>query len=299
MEVPLKMARNYLLRILLVLFLGILLHNLFRENETRAPRTKSRDFSINIPFSSPIKMLFVKGRSSYSFGGPFFDFKNLFSLEAVSSHLYQPRKLQSIPIADFFLSEAEISNGQFQSVCSLKTPGYSDDYPLSRIDFDDIQKFCSGVSSLSGKKVRLPLEQEWEYACRCGLDTKYDFDPDKETLWEYANIPMPSEPHSEKLLPIKSKKPNCWGFYDLFGNVQEVAIPFDKNPHDWSDLKKKAVVLCGGSFQGIPVKSPTDCWMTPLENSIDATGFRIAMDVTEIASLSDGSIPTFQLPTTK
>lgn len=58
-------------------------------------------------------------------------------------------------------------------------PGYNMDtdenFPVIRISYNEAEEFCKWLSEKTGKKVRLPTEAEWEWACRAGSDKDFYF----------------------------------------------------------------------------------------------------------------------------
>ena len=65
-----------------------------------------------------------------------------------------------------------------------------------------------GLTCLNGRRVRLPTDAEWAWACRVG--TSNPPLPEKHAD-QYSGEPYPSR----IALPVKSKRPNAWGFYDM------------------------------------------------------------------------------------
>jgi len=69
---------------------------------------------------------------------------------------------------------------------------------------------------------RLPYEKEWEYAAKAGTDNQWagTNDPNKvgEVAWFRDNSEINGESQTH---PVKGKRPNEWGFYDMSGNVYE------------------------------------------------------------------------------
>lgn len=99
-------------------------------------------------------------------------------------------------------------------------------------------KYCEWLSSITGRKYRLPTEAEWEYAGRGGTASPYFFEgnPSKFTQRSWKNKILGAdtsginqyiwyEANSKgKTQPVYSKKPNPFGLYDMLGNVKEFCL---------------------------------------------------------------------------
>ena len=52
-----------------------------------------------------------------------------------------------------------------------------DDLPVETITWVEATEFCARLSTVTGLRMRLPSETEWEYACRAGTTTPFHFGP--------------------------------------------------------------------------------------------------------------------------
>jgi formylglycine-generating enzyme required for sulfatase activity len=128
--------------------------------------------------------------------------------------------------------------------------------PVERVSWNDAQCFIAALNErLPGLALSLPSEARWEYACRAGSTTRYSFGDDEGRLGEHAwfNENAGGETH-----PVRERKPNAWGLYDMQGNilewVQDVwSHRYHGAPADgsaWESKDTAAVrVLRGGSWR--------------------------------------------------
>jgi formylglycine-generating enzyme len=136
------------------------------------------------------------------------------------------------------------------------------------------QTYCRWLSSITGKKYRLPTEAEWEYAARAGTEGAYFFEgspTDFETdgIWKKLFGPDTSVINSHIIYhensPYRTQppglvKPNPWKLKNTLGNVAEFCLDYYdqqiyakypqglvKNPRGPRDGLEH--VIRGGSFK--------------------------------------------------
>lgn len=122
------------------------------------------------------------------------------------------------------------------------------DLPIERVDWNDSSKWCRMVG------LRLPTETEWEYACRAGTRSSYNFGSSHADLGVYAWFLRNSNGRTH---PVKEKKPNAFGLFDLCGNVWEWCEDtwhedYSRAPADgsaWVDPDPSYRIARGGSWE--------------------------------------------------
>ncbi|MFM9197132.1 MAG: formylglycine-generating enzyme family protein, partial [Planctomycetia bacterium] len=80
------------------------------------------------------------------------------------------------------------------------------------------RQYTKWLSGLTSRFYRLPLESEWEYACRAGTTTPWSGGGDPESLDAVAWYADNSD---ETTHPVGEKAANAWGRHDMHGNVAE------------------------------------------------------------------------------
>ena len=77
----------------------------------------------------------------------------------------------------------------------------------------DCVEFCEKFSKLSGLKIQLPTEAQWEYACRAGTTTLFCNGTSVDDFMYASGVYPP--------LRVKEFSPNNWGLYDIDTNISE------------------------------------------------------------------------------
>ena len=161
----------------------------------------------------------------------------------------------SVTLSDFWMGETEVTQALWKAVMR-SNPSHlkGDDLPVENVSWFDCQEFIQKLNSLTGKNFRLPTEAEWEYAARGGNKSKgYKYaggDTIGDVAWNAYNGGFTTH-------PVKGKKANELGIYDMSGNVEEwcsdwydkYSISSQTNPTGSSLALYKERVLRGGSWR--------------------------------------------------
>lgn len=135
------------------------------------------------------------------------------------SKYYDDEELHTVSLSTFYMGETEVTQALWKAVMG-NNPSYfkGDNLPVERVSWTDCQEFIRKLNQLTGKNFRLPTEAEWEYAARGGNKSRgYKYSGSN-----YLDDVAWYEDHSgDKTHPVKSKKPNELGIYDMSGNVFE------------------------------------------------------------------------------
>jgi len=138
---------------------------------------------------------------------------------------------------------------------------------------------------LSKTGYRLPLEEEWEYACRADAHTSWFFGSCEEWLPKYAWY---SRNAKLKTWPVGTKIPNDFGLFDMHGN----SLTWCQNGPNKSQLLPNSAAeimienqtqrsLRGGSFVGQPagLRASSLYVTVPDQRQARDVGFRVARTI--------------------
>ena len=169
--------------------------NSYSTPNTNTPNPNTDDtqtFTVN---GVSFKMVEVKGNTSYS------------------------DESYSVKLSDFSIGETEVTQELWQAVMGSNPSLFrGTNLPVESVSWNDCQEFIRKLNQLTGKNFRLPTGSEWEYAARGGNRSKGYKYAGSKNLYDVAWY---DDNSSNKTHPVKQKKPNELGLYDMSGNVNE------------------------------------------------------------------------------
>ncbi|MBF0196963.1 MAG: SUMF1/EgtB/PvdO family nonheme iron enzyme [Planctomycetes bacterium] len=188
-------------------------------------------------------------------------------------------------------------------------------FPAIRVSWEKAMAFCDWLSEKTGRKVSLPTEAQWEWACRAGSDSDFSYSGDQRPDFsEYANFadiqlikmavsgvnPKPIANANAKmdflpkeaqyndgvlhLAPVASYQANAWGLHDMHGNVAEWTRsdnqPYPYNATDGRNNNKlERKIVRGGSWRDRPFRGTASYRLAfPRWQKVFNVGFRVVIE---------------------
>ena len=129
----------------------------------------------------------------------------------------------------FYMQTTDVTQGQWKAIMGSNPSHFSscgDNCPVEQVSWDDVQAFIRKLNQRTGQTYRLPMEAEWEYACRAGTTGPFNTGDCLSTSQANydGNYPLSGcskGQYRKKTVPVASFSPNAWGLYDMHGNVWE------------------------------------------------------------------------------
>ncbi len=220
----------------------------------------------------PIKMIFVKG-ACFNMG------------DYTGNGDDDERPVHKVCVSDYYLAQTEVTNELWEAVMgySAAVEGAGPDEPVLGINWFWANRFVGALNKRTDGFYRLPTEAEWEFAAReRGKRHQWSGTNSEDDLEDYAWFGYNSE---GKHHPVKTKKPNSLGLYDMSGGVWEwVEDYFDFDYYKTSEKEdpygpdfSQWRTVRGGSIFSPPEKCRTTYrrGVEPLRPSKEI-GFRLA-----------------------
>lgn len=142
------------------------------------------------------------------------------------------KPVHHVTLNSFYIGETEVTQALWKAVMKQNPSNFrGDNLPVDNVSWDDCNEFCRLLSQKTGKIFRLPTEAEWEFAARGGNKSNHYKYSGSNNLYEVAWCLDNSDsiPH-----PVKTKKPNELGIYDMTGNAWEWCSDWYERYHDYS-----------------------------------------------------------------
>ncbi|MBR5690523.1 MAG: formylglycine-generating enzyme family protein [Verrucomicrobia bacterium] len=150
----------------------------------------------------------------------------------------------------FWLGKYEVTQAQYKAVMGGEYPKnfkvtdgdgepypyVGEDKPIVYITWREAQDFCAKLTEQQQAagalskfyKYTLPTEAQWEYACRAGTQTPLYSGAELTSTGTCPNVDaLAWYGGNERFLhPVGLKEANCWGFYDMLGNAEEMCLDY-------------------------------------------------------------------------
>jgi formylglycine-generating enzyme required for sulfatase activity len=145
--------------------------------------------------------------------------------------------MHRVTVPPFFMGQSVVTQALWRVVAGWKpiqkqlasdpSRFKGDNLPVTNISWHDVTEFCVRLSRETGRDYRLPSEAMWEYACRAGTQTAFNFGPMispdvANYAWDeaYDGVKF-KQKDFEGTLPVGHFPANPWGLYEMHGNVWE------------------------------------------------------------------------------
>ncbi len=192
---------------------------------------------------------------------------------------------------DFYLGKYPVTQEQYEQVMGANPSGFAARglfkdkvagldtrrFPVEMVSWTDAEAFCKRAGEKTKRRVELPREAEWEYACRAGTRTRYycgDKLTDRDANFE-RQLGRPSE--------VGKYPANPWGLFDMVGNVWQWCADGKRRytaarQTDPVGPLEASRVLRGGGWQSTPrdCRSAASTWFG-VSYRQEGVGFRVVV----------------------
>jgi formylglycine-generating enzyme required for sulfatase activity len=193
------------------------------------------------------------------------------------------KRLWKVDVPSYLLGKYPVTQELYFAVTQKSPSAFQgSQLPIDSVSWLEAIQFCNLLSQKVGlepcyelhnedvhlnpsaKGYRLPLEAEWEYACRAGSsETRYG--ELEDIAWYRGNS-------GENIHTVGTKAANAWGFHDMIGNVWEWCWDV-YDPEVYGQYR----VFRGGGWFDQPRACRASCRRrSHPTHKIDDLGFRIA-----------------------
>lgn len=207
--------------------------------------------------------------------------------------------VHDVYVENFYMGETVVTQALWQAVMADGAEQGSD-LPQTGKSWAEWQTFVGKLGQMAGLRFRMPSEAEWEYAARGGRKSRGSKYAGSGNLDEVAWFDQNSGGMAH---PVKRKRPNELGLYDMSGNVWEwCADWYGEYTHDNGDEvprnpqgppRGRQRVVRGASHAYYARSCRVSCRLgfEPTGGNYAATGLRLVMDEYPATIAPGGPVP--------
>jgi formylglycine-generating enzyme required for sulfatase activity/serine/threonine protein kinase len=169
-----------------------------------------------------------------------------------------------------------------------KAPGFnqSEAHPVCQITSADAQAFNRWLTETDGCPAAFPNEAQWEFACRAGTTTFWNWGDNRNDAEPHAWYKMTDKASSPRAVALGM--PNAFGLYDMHGNVREWCA--DRYDNQWyaksptvdpvAPIPRAFRVARGGAYDfNLDLLRSAFRYRDPPDQRGDFLGFRVALSL--------------------
>jgi formylglycine-generating enzyme required for sulfatase activity len=127
---------------------------------------------------------------------------------------------REVAVRSFWMGRTEVTANEF---AAFRPPDHmtATNRPVARVTRADAEEYCRWLSEKLGRRVRLPTEEEWEYAARGGIHGA-------RFPWGWGQPEGRACFNASTACAVASFEPNRYGLFDMAGNLAEWCAGVDE-----------------------------------------------------------------------
>lgn len=178
-------------------------------------------------------------------------------------HITKPFRMAKVPVDRVFWREVMGTSPWKPHISDKPYRRAPDDdaCPVIGVNWHECMEFCQRLSQRWGKKITLPSEMQWVYACKAGSKTLFPWG--LEEMDEMGdNVYVEARNHAVFKGPLQREStlttagvrlPNAWGLHDMIGLVSEwVRDTYDVNERNQIENSRLASEMVDPVFADGP-----------------------------------------------